>query len=45
MYFGYFSGGTNTLINAAGATLNLASSYDTPLLFYTGRFGTLGVEA
>ena len=26
IYFGYTSGGTNTLTNAAGATLNLSSS-------------------
>ena len=34
--FGYASGGTNTLTNAAGATLNLSSSTGEPLAFYTG---------
>ena len=46
IYFGYSSGGTNTLTNAAGATLNLSSTNATPLSFYTGtarlnNFGTL----
>ena len=46
IFFGYGSGGTNTLTNAAGATLNLSSSYGSPLDFYTGtntlnNFGTL----
>ncbi len=36
LYFGYFSGGTNTLTNATGATLNLSSTHATPLNRYTG---------
>ena len=36
IFFGYFTGGTNTLTNAVGATIELASTYSTPLDFYTG---------
>ncbi len=36
LYFGYTSGGTNTLTNAAGGTLNLSSTNATPLNRYTG---------
>ena len=36
IYFGYTSGGTNTLTNAAGATLNLSSTHATPLNHWTG---------
>ncbi|HNK18159.1 MAG TPA: CARDB domain-containing protein, partial [Piscinibacter sp.] len=50
IYFGYASGGTNTLVNAAGATLNLNSSYSDPLAYYTGtailaNAGTLNQSA
>ena len=50
IYFGWTSGGTNTLTNAAGATLNLSSTNATPLNFYTGtatlnNFGTLNQTA
>src|SRR5450759_4675444 len=38
--FGYYSGGNNTLTNAAGATLNLSSSNGTPLNYYGGYGGT-----
>ncbi|ROZ64162.1 CARDB domain-containing protein [Ramlibacter sp. WS9] len=48
--FGLFSGGTNTLTNAAGATLNLSSTYGTPIDFYAGsatlnNAGTLNLAA
>ncbi|MDP2852034.1 MAG: hypothetical protein Q8O23_01380, partial [Gallionella sp.] len=36
LYFGYSSGGANTLTNAAGGTLNLSSSNATPLRFWGG---------
>ena len=46
--FGYASGGLNTLTNAAGGTIVLASSNVTPLDFYTGaasitNLGTLNL--
>ena len=34
--FGFSAGGTNTLTNAAGATLNLTSTFSTPIDFFTG---------
>ena len=48
--FGYTSGGLNTLTNAAGGTIVLASSNATPLDFYTGvasitNLGTLNQSA
>jgi len=36
IYFGVSSGGANVLTNAVGGTLNLSSTYSTPLQFYTG---------
>ncbi|HEY3182667.1 MAG TPA: hypothetical protein VGJ77_07535, partial [Gaiellaceae bacterium] len=36
LLFGFSSGGSNSLTNAAGATLNLATSAATPLDFWTG---------
>ncbi|MCI4430024.1 MAG: hypothetical protein JHC40_12750, partial [Burkholderiales bacterium] len=36
LYFGYTSGGTNTLTNAAGATLNLSSTNAVPINYFTG---------
>ena len=36
LYFGYASGGLNTLTNAVGGTIVLASSNATPLDLYTG---------
>ena len=49
IYFGYFTGGFNTLTNAAGGTIELASSNATPLDFYTGsasitNLGTLNLS-
>src|SRR5207237_10560801 len=34
--FGYSNGGTNSLTNAAGGSIVLASAYSAPLDFYTG---------
>ncbi|MBP6900354.1 MAG: filamentous hemagglutinin N-terminal domain-containing protein [Burkholderiaceae bacterium] len=50
VYLGLPNGGTTTLTNAAGATLNLASSYSHPLVQYTGstsihNAGTLNQSA
>ncbi len=36
VFFGFTSGGANSLTNAAGATIELASSFGTPLDFFTG---------
>ena len=36
VFFGFSSGGSNSLTNAAGATVNLASSFATPFDFWTG---------
>ncbi|MCF8179439.1 MAG: hypothetical protein K9J74_13095, partial [Sulfuritalea sp.] len=36
IYFGYPNGGNNTLTNAVGGTLNLSSTYATPIQYYTG---------
>ena len=48
--FGYFKGGTNALTNALGGSIVLASTYSTPLEFYTGsasvtNLGTLTLTA
>ena len=50
LYFGVSSGGSNQLVNAAGATLNLASTNGTPLNHYTGtssvtNLGTINATA
>ena len=50
LLFGYFTGGFNSLTNAAGGTIELASSNATPLDFYTGsgsitNLGTLNQSA
>ena len=43
--FGYTSGGSNTLTNAAGGSLVLSSTYSTPFDFYTGSASIVNLGA
>ena len=50
VFFGFTGGGANSLTNAVGGTIELASSFGTPLDFFTGtasvtNLGTLIVSA
>ena len=50
IFFGYFNGGTNSLTNALGGSIVLASTYSAPLELYTGsasvtNLGTLTLTA